>query len=475
MLWFVLGLLYLLAGVLFLYREVRYISSVHALKLISYARLIYALTHGFAGCGLCWLYFFRGTELRLENLVVMDYDADALLSLYIYWFFTCVGYISMSSAYAWWNERGVQLRLGDKKLRRVRDLSENQVIFLGLCCFAVGAFSLHMWTADLGGVLKFIPLASGIRGDYTNVYGNTHRAWRQPAKITLAASYLFYFLLLKDETKHKFLSLLMTAASMSAAVLFLICNDGRLTTALYFVVLVIGLFTHKKVKIADSRKLLVRLAVLAVLAGILLGKLDDITYFIRHRELRPAGPASGDPGGLVRSLMEEFLFIYKSGIVSIRHILMEGGALQLKADLALGCTAWLPSSLKPFVSDYTLVSRLNTALCTGSSGRTVGSVPCSMIALSVYDLGLIGPVLIPALIGFAMSLTEGHFKGRKRDPYHLTVYFGLALAFFRVVNYCEMTDFMQGIFPYFCVYCIAHVILLLSGAKTGRSVDAERF
>lgn len=467
--WLLLGVLFFFSGATYLYREVRYIRKIRKLKIISFARLIYALSFGFVGSLLCFLYAFQNVELKLSTLVIMEYDNEALFNLFVFWVMSVIGYISMTISYNVVNERKVRLSFGGK-IRTERDLGENSLILIGLVCLAVGAFSLYMWTKDLGGVFEFIPLASGIRGDYLNVYGNTHTAWRQPAKILLPASYLFYFMSIGNETKKRGFCILLSVVSIFIAILYLICNDGRLTIALYFVILAIGFFTHKSVKIKNPRKLIRRLCILAILAAILLANLDDITYFIRHQEFRPIEMTDDD--SMFISLAKEYLFVYKSGITSIKYTIFGDGGLQFLSDFALGITAWLPSRFKP--DSFLLVSRYNTALCTGSTSRTIGSIPCDMISLSIYDFGFLGPIIVPALIGALISLIEGHFRGKKRDAYHLTLYYGMVLSFFRVMNYCEMTDFMQCIFAYVCVYIIAHCIMLVSHRKT-KSGLTQRF
>ena len=345
------------------------------------------------------------------------------------------------------------------------------MILIAFVALFIGAFSLHMWTKDIGGVFKFIPLASGIRGDYLNTYGNTHTAWRQPAKIILPATFLSYFLAINCDTKNKILSRVLFVITFFVAILYLVCNDGRLTIALFFAILIIGLLTNRSVRIKNPKKLFFRLAIIGVLAGMLLANLDDITYFIRHQTFRAASESLDT--GVITKLMEEFLFVYKSGITSIQTTLWEGESLQLINDIVVGITAYLPSRFSP--TGFTRVFRYNTALCTGNASSTIGTIPTDMISLSIYDFGWIGPIVVPFIIGGTISLLEGHFRGKRRDAYHWSIYSGLIMSFFRIVNYCEMQDIALSLFPYIVIFFVAHFIQLVTGQRRKRDKSTQRF
>ncbi|MGN0457143.1 MAG: hypothetical protein ACI4F2_09820 [Acutalibacteraceae bacterium] len=459
--WLLLGIGFLSTGIFYLAYELRYINREKRLKFVSFFRLMYSLTFGLVPAVLCFAYGAFGIKFALKTLIIMDYSEESLFCLFVFWLLSIIFYFIFNLAYKTAGERAVRINYGNRRLSKKMHLSENQIFCIALFCFFVGCISLYIWTIDLGGVFEFIPLASGIRGDYLNTYGNTHTAWRQPARICLPASYLFFFLAINKNNKHKIRNVIMAVISVFVALLFLLCNDGRMTIAFYFAVLLIGFVTKASINIKNTKKAIVGICIVAICCGILLSKLDDITYFFRHWEFRPE-ELSGNKS-VFDSLMEEFLFVYKSGITSVQVHFFGDGGLKILSDLFVGLTALIPSRFLP--SGLITMWRYNTILCTGSTSPTMAIIPCDIVSLSIYDLGIIGVILIPLIVGAAISLLEGHFKDKPQDSYHLTMYYGLVLAFLRLPSYASLNDFLLGIFPYLLIYLIAHGVVLLSGTS----------
>ena len=96
-------------------------------------------------------------------------------------------------------------------------------------------------------------------------------------------------------------------------------------------------------------------------------------------------------------------------------------------------------------------------------------------SLSIYDFGWIGPIVVPFIIGGTISLLEGHFRGKRRDAYHWSIYSGLIMSFFRIVNYCEMQDIALSLFPYIVIFFVAHFIQLVTGQRRKRDKSTQRF
>ena len=103
--WAILGGLFFISGMIYILREIKYISRLHKLKIISFTRLIYSLTYGFFPALLCFLYAFNNQKLQLSSLVIMDYDSEALGNLYLFWLFSVVGYIALNVAYSLFAEK----------------------------------------------------------------------------------------------------------------------------------------------------------------------------------------------------------------------------------------------------------------------------------------------------------------------------------------------------------------------------------
>ena len=446
--WVVVGLLFLLSGIIYLSKEIKFIKRNNDLFIISYARLIYSCSCGFFGAMLCFLYAFRGVEMRLSTLIIMDYDNEALINLFIFWMLSVIGYCFLCIGYKIVGTKRIVLSSSNQLRRRL--LSDNQVYIVALSCFLIGLIGLLIWTSDMGGIFQYIRLASAIRGDYQNVFGNTHMAYRQIARILLPATYLFFFLAIKRNNAKRLYKISFIIAFVFA-VFYLLCNDGRLTIAMFFGVLVIGKLRYGRNEGTDIKKQFMKLAFLIVLASILLAKLDDITYYIRNHAFRVG--ESQEKVGIFETLMSEFTYIYKSGITAVANC-FPNGRLMILDDILFGISAYLPGGIS--LGDHIRVSLLNTVLCTNNAVNQAGSIPCDIIAYSLYSLSYLGIVIIPFGVGAVIRFVENSFYRKKHNPLEQTLYAGMILTFLRLITYCDTYDFLTSIFPYIFLWVLAY-------------------
>ena len=444
--WVILGFLFLISGIIYIYREIKVIKRENDLLIISFVRLLYACSCGFFAAILCFLYSFKGIKLHLSTLVVVDYDEEALMNLFIFWLCSVIGYIFLSLGYRLVKNR--KLIIGKKRLLR-GEMNDRLIMLTALICTVVGYLAIIIWTSDMGGISNYIKLASAIRGDYANVLGNYHMGWRKIARLLPPATYMTFFLILKSHGKvlrYWFAFII----SIVGSIIYLICNDGRLTTAMFLLVLAVGYFRYGDRRDANIKKQFTVFAVVLLFAFILLANLDDISYFIRNGAI-PSKKVSNSENGIFMSLMSEFTYIYKAGMTAVENCFPRG-KLMLLDDIAFGIKAYIPGTA--FLGDCMQVSLHNTILCTGNPHSLAGSIPCDMIAFSIYDLGYLGPIVIPFSIGVTIRFIENHFNKKKDNPLSQTFYYGMALVFIRLVTYLDTYDFITSIFPYVLLYVI---------------------
>ena len=444
--WAILGFLFLISGVIYIYREIRVIKRENDLIIISFVRLLYACSCGFFAAILCFLYSFNGIKLHLSTLVVVDYGKSSLMNLFVFWICSVVGYISLSLGYRLVGNK--KLVIGKKRLLR-GEMNDHLIMLTALICTLVGYLAIIIWTSDMGGISNYIKLASAIRGDYANVLGNYHMGWRKIARLLPPATYMTFFLILKSRGKvlrYWFVFIISTIGS----IIYLICNDGRLTTAMFLLVLAVGYFRYGDRRDENIKKQFTVFAVVLLFAFILLANLDNISYFIRNGAIA-SKKVNDSENGIFMSLMSEFTYIYKAGMTAVENCFPKG-KLMLFDDIAFGIKAYVPGPA--FLGDCMQVSLYNTILCTGNPNSLAGSIPCDMIALSIYDLSFLGPIVIPFFIGVTIRFIENHFNKKKDNPLSQTFYYGMALVFIRVVTYLDTYDFLTSIFPYVLLYVI---------------------
>ena len=451
--WAILGVLFLISGVIYIYREIKVIKRENDLLIISFVRLLYACSCGFFAAILCFIYSFKGIKLHLSTLVVVDYGKESLLNLFIFWFCSVIGYIFLSLGYKLVKNRKVVI--GKKRLLR-GEMNDHLIMLTALLCTVVGYLAIIIWTSDMGGISNYIKLASAIRGDYANVLGNYHMGWRKIARLLPPATYMTFFLILKSHGKI-FQYWAAFIISTIGSIIYLICNDGRLTTAMFLLVLAVGYFRYGDRRDENIKKQFTVFAVVLLVAFILLAKLDNISYFIRNGSIAPK-KIDNNENGIFMSLMSEFTYIYKSGMTAVENCFPKG-KLMLLDDIAFGIKAYVPGTA--FLGECMQVSLYNTILCTGNPHSLAGSIPCDMIALSIYDLSFLGPIVIPFFIGITIRFVENHFNGKKDNPLSQTFYYGMALVFIRVVTYLDSYDFITSIFPYVLLYAITICVKII--------------
>ena len=266
--WFFLGVLYLICGGIYLYREIKFIKRENDLLLVSYARLIYCLTFGVVPALLCFMYAFQGIEVKLKTLVAVSYSTDGLIDLYIFWLLSVIGYIALNVGY----RKKYRLKIRNHYLLKADtyEMSELQSFVLALVCLIIGVVSLYLWTKNEGNIFNFIVKANWYRADYTNSQNNTYAMFKQPAKLVQVSTYLFFFYLIQNKCKHKILFLVGYIAAFVSSVLYLLCTDGRLAIALFFGMQLLGIVLYRSPDIKITKKQIYIIAIIAVTALILI-------------------------------------------------------------------------------------------------------------------------------------------------------------------------------------------------------------
>lgn len=309
-----------------------------------------------------------------------------------------------------------------------------------LVSLLIGIMSLYLWSKAYGGIFNLIEIASIVRSSMSTVY-NSLAFFKHPARIVLIASYSS-LILLKQGYK-RILNSVVFALSFVYSLLFLLANDGRLSLALYFVVLIFILF-DVMVERNFSRKKMRMLCIIAIAGFTFLMNADNITYYVAHGQLRPSATTSS-----LDFFVNECAYILISGQKAVEH--MTTFNLLIIDDILCGLQAWLPTSLKVFpavnIWDY------NTTLATNGFN---GQFPCDFISTSLYDLSFIGPLVFSVFWGGVLKKAE---KIRQSKSLFSTLcFYSLFSCFFRLVSYCQLYDLVLGIFS-ITIFAIVYWII----------------
>ena len=192
-----------------------------------------------------------------------------------------------------------------------------------------------------------------------------------------------------------------------------------------------------EVKGIKVSKLIIRSIILITIVFILI--LNSESFFALFR--KTTGEEKSESLGFVGTVTKEFSFIV-SGLQSAFKTRINGTAgLMIKNDLINGIFAWLPTSLKPItlvdVWDYN-----TTLLASGSYGQS----PTSIIAQSVYDLGMPGVLFIPFFYGFLIKKIENLLAAHVNSTFYNTIYLVLGYYLAKGIAYFSMYNIMMNIF-----------------------------
>mgnify|MGYP003299445239 CR=1 FL=1 len=180
--------------------------------------------------------------------------------------------------------------------------------------------------------------------------------------------------------------------------------------------------------------------------------MDKLTHYFRYDTVKAVEDIP-----LWQSILDELAYIYVSGQTAIEHCFTQSCPFLIGHDICLALFAWVPSAFTPDglidVWDY------NTFVIAGYNA--VAQYPTDLISTSVYDLGMFGPFVLPALWGMIISKLE-RIKTYNNTPLFMVLYYSLSMPLLRVVNYRMMSSTIAGIFH---IFVTVVVFWLVSNVK----------
>lgn len=410
--------------------QILVLKKQRSIKLINIFSMTYGTTYGLLLFTYLFLYKIMGVEV-----IRIVYTESALNSLW-YWFgFAVLGYTSIQFVY--------RLAFSSKETKRVeipkekKELSSHSFFclqFTGIVCLIVGVASFYLWAKAYGGISELISVANAVRGGWSDIV-NPFAFMKHPSKTVLFSSYIFLKLIKKK--RKVFLNSIFMLISVVFSICYIMANDGRMTMAIYFVILMFMALDLFAEKISIGRKTLAVLIILLI-AIVLILNMDAFTASLRGDELE------SNDASLAEGMLKELSYIVASAQTSVRWWKTSGFDFMVVDDVLSGIFAWLPTSVKPgsFVNiwDYNTRIYLEDPNVVNTS-----TVPTDYISTSIYDFGVFGCIAFGMFWGFIIKKLD-KAKDKNTDPFYEIVYYTLAMSIFRLVNYCLLYDFILNMF-----------------------------
>ncbi|WP_407854714.1 hypothetical protein [Enterococcus faecium] len=185
--------------------------------------------------------------------------------------------------------------------------------------------------------------------------------------------------------------------------------------------------------------ILLKMMLLIVITIAIILASDGIFSLMRGTGISEISDKSGR--SLVVTMAKEFNFIPTSLQQALISHADGSVGLTIGNDIINGIFAWLPTSLKPIaLAD---VWDINTSLI--HSG-VYGQSPTSIVAQSVYDLGYIGVLIIPAFYGFIIRRVEKFLDSYENNMFSTTVYIVIGFYLAKGIAYFSFSNIMMNIF-----------------------------
>lgn len=418
----IIGLLYLLLFFIYTTLEIVIIKKKKKLYTISFVRLLYALIYGLVPS----LALLTGYSDHV-HLYYIDYSQDGVLTLFIWLVFSIIGYGCMNLGY-------IIKFFPNRKIEETDVKQVNNLYIAGIISLIIGFLSLLLWTKVFGSPFGILPYASEIRSGDTKIY-NPFTFFKHPSALLMFSSYIFFVILGDKKYKKNFkgiITWILFIFSVFWACIYNIANDGRLTLILFFAVF----FLYKAIG-QKKRIPLTKFIIIGALAFILMSVSNVFLDYIKFGSFR-ATPIQFDP---INMLLHELGYTLRSQQVAFNALANHAAGTRIVGDLMNGLFAWFPSMLKPF--DYMSLFKYNTLL----SGYTTGTLPTDFLSMCIYDLGIVGIVILPLALGVIVKKIDKYFDTRRNQNYFLILQI-LVSAWFslKIIAYADFENVMRSSF-----------------------------
>lgn len=365
----------------------------------------------------------------VKVIKAISFEHENVWTFYVQFILTVIGYFVLNFGY------NIKPRI--IKQQRIKD-SQN-IIFTTIVFSLISVVSLFMWASGYGGISNLLENANAIRSGFVSS-SNSTAFFKHFVPLALLTSWMLFSLLMRKNVKkfaYKIAAILLLIINVCVSSIYLQANDGRFLLAayilLFFLIHIKYLYEVKSVNIIP---LFIKLGVVAIIVGTILFNADKILRFMRGDTIIET---SGS--GIVKTISTEFYFIITGTQKSLLEWFSGDGKLMIVNDVINGLFAWLPTSFKPIILED--VWDYNTRIIEPSS---YGQAPTTIVAQSVYDLGLIGIIVIPFLYGMLIKRVEKILEARKNNVFFDTIYVALGFYLCKGIVYFSLYNIMINIF-----------------------------
>lgn len=420
----VISFLYLLFSVIGIITVIREIHKSHKISIMSMCNIMYIAVLCIIPALILYGY---SSESNAKDFI--KYEQEYLWTFYVQLIITVIGYVFFNLGYC------IKQRDREKKETQKKD----NTILISVLFSVISLISLLLWASGYGGITGLLDNANFIRAGWIKS-SNSFTFFKHFVPLALLASWMLFNAIIKrkiDKFVRKVIVLLLLVLNIAISSIYIQANDGRLLLAIYillfFVIYLKYIYETKSVKIM---LLLFRFAIVLLVFVVILFNADSIL-----RDLRGETPIEEKNATVLENISDEFSFIILGTQTALEHNYSDNAELMIDNDVINGVFAWLPYSMKPIILED--VWDHNTRLI---NTKSYGQSPTSIVAQSVYDLGLVGIIIIPFLYGMFIKKTEKLLEAYKNNVFYETIYVALGFYLSKGIPYFSLYNIMINTF-----------------------------
>lgn len=337
-----------------------------------------------------------------------------------------------------------------------KDISKGSTSILKTASFIVffiGCICDFLYMRAYGNYLNYFSYSNAIRSGVLTVY-NPFSFLIPFRGCIIISSYLFLLLLINKETK-RLTYFIFFILSSAYSILILYSNKGRVSFAVYFLILFLCvLFSKKNVKYIKLKQMIF------LFAGIIL--FSFVLVFL--------GAMLGRNGteNVFLEIVDELSFVFNNFFRIIRCDDYE------YYRFFIDCFNWpiylLPSSLWSKGLGLRTASDITTFIASGAfkgelgiNGIVYGETPADLITIAYMQLGFLGLPIFILIWAFVGKLLIKIFVKKNTGPTLLFVKIYVAIEFFvNGILYADPKHIVNSIFPFIVFLLVFFVVNLFS-------------
>ena len=293
----------------------------------------------------------------------------------------------------------------------------------------IGIVSYYLWSKVYGFPFGIIKYADALRDNRRIMY-NPYTIFQPFSKFSVYASYM-WLILLKDYKSNinKIMSFIMFIFTFFFAILATLATDSRMAIITLFLVPLFYFINEKEIKIK-------KIVFLGIIIIILLGNLDNVTYYIRNKHFKNG--YDNNNNNIFILLSNEFGFTYANRINILYN--MENDTIEYTEiqDIKNIIFAWLPKRMKQ--NGFKNLGKYNTELYPNPTG----TIPTDIVTASIYKGKTFGILLMPIFMSILLKYL-GEIFANKNNDFDKIIFYEIGVSIMlRCVAYYDMSELLSG-------------------------------